>query len=157
MYGVLEHLLPLERVILLRRLGEQMKAGDILVTYETPNRLHPVNWHGPRWLFPWILPAELTYLYLKADQICPAEELIYELPSSAAEKMYRDGVGASFHEFCLAFDLSDFEILADGDSSVDRTPNPDYRSALRRTLGEYKNPIPAGFSCPSLDFVFAKK
>ena len=106
-----------------------------------------------------MLPPELLRAYIAPEQKF-VELPAAELSPPMIERLYRDGVGVSFHEFCLALSLSEFDVLADGDSNPKQSwyiPSPAYEQALRQVLVEYKEPMPAGFSRPSLDFVLKKK
>jgi 2-polyprenyl-3-methyl-5-hydroxy-6-metoxy-1,4-benzoquinol methylase len=62
-YALIEHLLVNERLNFLTDLWARLKPGGVLVVYETPNRLFPLDWHSSGCLFAQVLPDDLTALY----------------------------------------------------------------------------------------------
>ena len=154
-YALIEHLMPMERLILLRNLWSRLPIGAHLVVFETPNRLAPIDWHSTHLPFWNILPDDLAAQY--ANRFT-RNDVPQALKCGDRESMYRFGRGVSFHEFELALDsyeiLADFEApMAPDRSNFGQTRN--YTEILKAKLEEIS--VCKGFAAPSLDLIIRKK
>lgn len=153
-YALIEHLMPTERLVLLRNLWRGLPAGAHLIVFETPNRLAPMDWHSTHLPFWNTLPDDLAAQYANRST---RSDVPSKLKCGDQETMYRFGRGASFHEFDLA--LEAYEIVADFESpmALDRSnfgQKHKYTDALKEVLANVS--IHKGFAAPSLDLIIRK-
>lgn len=153
-YALIEHLMPMERLILLRNLWARLPIGALLVVFETPNRLAPTDWHSTHLPFWNVLPDDLAAQYANRST---RNDVPQTLKCGDRESMYRFGRGVSFHEFDLALDS--YEIIADFESPMapDRSnfgQGKNYTEILKNILKEIS--IHKGFAAPSLDLIIRK-
>lgn len=165
LYAVLEHLLPLERIYLLREIWDRLPKNGLIITYETPNRLSVIDWHTSKLPFADILPDELTALYYSRSERADFPRRVrarnpLELENVSRVEGFRFGRGVSFHEFELSIGLSNLRVVADGYS---KSAGPrryrayhDFEAALISVLATLNPPVARGFAFPSLDLVIAK-
>lgn len=154
--ALLEHLLPEERLGVLRTVWRLLRPGGIMVVYETPNRLCSFDWHSFQLPFFDSLPDALALEY--AQKTPRAHFRVGE--HHPVESLYRIGRGVGFHEFELAIGLEQLHVLADGFSPRlrfrDAMEVPAFERGLCQALRERLPHVPLGFARPSLDFVFQK-
>lgn len=153
-YALIEHLMPAERLTLLRNLWRRLPTGAHLVVFETPNRLAPMDWHSTHLPFWNVLPDDLAALYAHRSE---RSDIPPKLKCGDVEAMYRFGRGASFHEFDLA--LGTYEIVADFESpmALDRSnfgQTRQYTEALKDIMSGIS--VHKGFAAPSLDLIIRK-
>ena len=160
-YAMLEHLLIPERLNLLAMCRQIMKRdGAMLVTFETPNRFAPFDWHTSKLPFADILPDELIFEFAKQRsprRDHPAKRYA-ELTPGAIEATYRFGRGVSWHEFELAFGLENLEVVLDGYSARSKhqanyKSSDAYESALADIFARLEPPVLRGFCRPSLELL----
>lgn len=103
LYGVLEHMLPLERQTCIDKIWDMMEEQGVLVIYECPNRLWPKDIHTTGLLgWSW-LPPRLALSYGKFRR------KFNKLTS--LEEMYREGFGLTFWELDQLFAGKHYEYL----------------------------------------------
>ncbi len=166
MYALFEHLTVAERIGLLRLLRRETRPDCLFCIFETPNRLHPYDWHTTGALFADALPDDLYIEYLafaRKGRPSDAEraDFMREARAGSAETIYRRGRGASFHEFEVAVGLGALRIENDGFFDAVRRPRdrfcgpfPAYEAFLQERFATLDPPPPPGFSRPALDLLF---
>lgn len=156
--ALLEHLTIDERINLLRGVWNILEEGNIVIIYETPNRLGFFDWHS--FLLPFFnsLPDQLALLYASKS---PRKFFADQFKEEDVEELYRFGRGVSYHEFELAIDLNELSVINDGFSSFLNhrisMSHPVYDEALLEIFNKYLPHIPKGFICTSLDLIIKKK
>lgn len=155
--AVLEHLTIEERLRLLKFAWERLKSGGIMVICETPNRLAYFDSHTYLTHFFHSLPDELARQY--ALKFSKRKTLIDELKQRDWKtRLYKSGRGVSYHEFELAIDFNQANVLADGTSPYLAPENEhSYYGLLRSILKSELPHIPKGFSTEWINLVIRKK
>ena len=154
--ALLEHLTIDERINLLRGVWNVLEEGNIIIIYETPNRIGFFDWHS--FLLPFFnsLPDQLALLYANKS---PRKYFTDHLKEDV-EELYRFGRGVSYHEFELAFNLNEISVINDGFSSYLNhrisLSHPVFDEALLEIFDKYLPHIPKGFICSSLDLIIKK-
>ncbi|MBN2568713.1 MAG: class I SAM-dependent methyltransferase [Deltaproteobacteria bacterium] len=154
--AVLEHLTIDERINLLKGTWDILEEGNIIIIYETPNRLSFFDWHS--FLLPFFdsLPDQLALLYAHKT---PREFFTDHLKGDV-EELYRFGRGVSYHEFELSLNFSELSVINDGFSSYLKqrvsSSHPMFDEVLLEIFDKYLPHIPKGFICPSLDLIIQK-
>lgn len=156
--AVLEHMTIEERLEVLQALWTLLRVDGIMVVYDTPNRLYPLDFHSFRLpFFDW-LPEEIAVRYASHS---PRHELPQMLASASDRKLmlHRIGRGASYHEFDLAIGLNAFDVVNDGYSSLlsHRKRNTVYEGFLAGALNEFAPHVAPGFGKAFLELVLRKK
>lgn len=156
--AVLEHMRMDERLAVLETTWSMLRAGGIMVIYDTPNRLYAFDIHSFRLPFFNWLPDDLALLYASRS---PRSEFS-PLLSQAQDKMetlYRLGRGVSYHEFDLMIGLSEFEVIHDGYSRLltHRPISDAFEGMLLNVFERYSPHVPAGFSKQYLEMILRKK
>jgi 2-polyprenyl-3-methyl-5-hydroxy-6-metoxy-1,4-benzoquinol methylase len=154
--AVLEHLTIDERINLLQGVWGVLEEGNIVIIYETPNRIGFFDWHS--FLLPFFhsLPDQLALLYANRT---PREFFTDHLKGDL-EELYRFGRGVSYHEFELSFNFNELSVINDGFSSYLKprisSSHPLFDEALLEIFARYLPHIPKGFTCSSLDLIIKK-
>lgn len=160
LYAVLEHMTPAERLDCLRRMWWKLPVGGAVVVVETPNRLTWEDKHTAYTDFFHMLPDEYALDYARRSPRPGLAEVFGGFDAANfRESRYRWGLGASFHEFELAFEEDLNEILvADGlePEMVQMFPVEADELALRKYFLDRRIPQPIGFSRAVLNLVFRK-
>lgn len=109
MFAVVEHMTLDERLSAIREAWSLIKPGGLLVVIETPNRLWLQDSHTSMEDFYWWLPDDLAMLWAIRTPRKDFADAFKEVSSTKTMQerkvcLARWGRGASFHEFCLAFD-----------------------------------------------------
>lgn len=160
LYAVLEHMTPSERLHYLQRIWRFLPAGGAIVVIETPNRLTWEDKHTAYMDFFHMLPDEFVVPYAERSPRPQFAETMRRITGpSFRESRYRWGLGASFHEFELAFEEKLAEIVvADGleTEMVQMFPVEPDELALRKYFIERAIPQPIGFSRAVLNLIFRK-
>lgn len=154
--AVLEHLTIGERLRLLKFAWERLKSDGIMVICETPNRLAYFDSHTYLTHFFHSLPDELARQY--ALKFSKRTTLIDELKQRDWQtRLYKSGRGVSYHEFELAIDFNQVNVLADGTSPYLAPENEhSYYGLLRNILKSELPHIPKGFSTEWINLVIKK-
>jgi S-adenosylmethionine-dependent methyltransferase len=162
-YALLEHLLPMERIIFLVAAWKHLPIDGYLVVGEAPNRLYWFDWHSSQMPFIDQLPPEFAYLWNATSQRnnIPKDiraSTLAELESGNFERLYRFGRGVSFHEFYTCIGPDAFEVAHTYDIDCSRLAgwNPDYVETLRKQLAEVRPPVDPTFAQPRLDLILRK-
>jgi SAM-dependent methyltransferase len=160
LYAVLEHLTPSERLHYLRVMWQTLPMHGAIVVIETPNRLTWEDKHTAYMDFFHMLPDEYVSAYSEKSPRSHFAETMRQLAGpSFRESRYRWGLGASFHEFELAFKENLNEILvADGleQEMIDMFLVEEDELALRRYFLARSIDQPIGFSRAVLNLIFRK-
>lgn len=155
--AVLEHLTIDERINLLKGIWGVLEEGNIIIIYETPNRIGFFDWHS--FLLPFFdsLPDQLALLYANRT---PREFFTDHLKGDL-EELYRFGRGVSYHEFELSLNFDEISVINDGFSSyLNRrisSSHPVFDETLIEIFDKYLPHIPKGFICSSLDLIIQKR
>jgi SAM-dependent methyltransferase len=165
-YALFEHLLPLERIKLLKALWKYLPVGGYLVTIELPNRLALVDWHTTSLPFADILPSEIYALYAGTSEKVEWDDIkaatIGDVGKVSRDRQYRLGRGVSYHEFYLALGHDSFEVVANDKSphAIFRGNLPgydaEYHEMVARQLAALDPPIDPSFAAPCLDLIIKK-
>jgi 2-polyprenyl-3-methyl-5-hydroxy-6-metoxy-1,4-benzoquinol methylase len=160
LYAVLEHLTPEERLSYLSTMWKRLPVGGAIVVVETPNRLTWEDKHTTFCDFFHMIPDEFVVRYVDRTRRPGFAGAIKEVPAERLkETRYRWGLGASFHEFEIAFGEALADILvADGleQEMVDMFPVEADEIALRRYFIDRQVAQPIGFSRSVLNLIFRK-
>ena len=160
LYAVLEHLTPEERLSYLSTMWRHLPPGGAIVVVETPNRLTWEDKHTTFSDFFHMIPDEYVPRYVEKTKRPGFADTIKQVsPENLRETRYRWGLGASFHEFELAFAEPLAEILvADGleQEMVDMFPIESDEIALRKYFVDRQVAQPIGFSRAVLNLIFRK-
>lgn len=167
-YALLEHLTIRERIVLLNGAMRALPVGGHLVLHETPNRLAPLDWHSSHLPFHDVLPDELAQMNLtrctRTDRPTHFVKTRLDEDPGHLTALYRQGRGASFHEFDLAIGLDNFEVVKDGRDLPYRRPKA-IEGAPFAAFAKFAEAtgdvleamgIHRGFACASLDLVLRK-
>jgi SAM-dependent methyltransferase len=166
-YALFEHLLPLERIKLLRALWKYLPVGGYLITVELPNRLSLLDWHTTGLPFADILPSDLYAIYASQSKYAEVwDDLkahsVEQAESICRERQYRNGRAISFHEFYLALDSDSFGIVADDQSQKaiyrGNLPgyNPEYQKVIENRLSVLAPHVHRAFAASCLDLIIQK-
>ena len=162
-YALFEHLLPLERIKLLRGAWSHLPVGGYLVIVETPNRLYWYDWHTWQMPFADQLPEEIAYLWhafssrggVATDVIARS---LAEAENGNFGRLYRMGRGASFHEFVVALGTDAFEVV--NVTLPNRSSLQGYDDVaikeLERQLALVQPAVHPHFARPCLDLILRK-
>lgn len=160
LYAVLEHLTPVERLHYLQAMWQALPDGGAIVVIETPNRLTWEDKHTAYMDFFHMLPDEYVCAYAERSPRPHFAETMKRLDEeSFRESRYRWGLGASFHEFELAFSENLNEIVvADGlePEMSNMFPIEADEVALRQYFMRRGVAQPIGFSRAVLNLIFRK-
>jgi 2-polyprenyl-3-methyl-5-hydroxy-6-metoxy-1,4-benzoquinol methylase len=160
LYAVLEHLTPLERLHYLQAMWKALPEGGAIVVIETPNRLTWEDKHTAYMDFFHMLPDEYVRAYAERSPRPYFAETMKGLDeASFRESRYRWGMGASFHEFELAFSENLNEVVvADGleQEMTSMFPIEADEVALRQYFIRRGVAQPIGFSRAVLNLIFQK-
>lgn len=160
LYAVLEHLTPTERLHYLQAMWQALPEGGAIVVIETPNRLTWEDKHTAYMDFFHMLPDEYVRAYAERSPRPHFAETMKRLDEvSFRESRYRWGLGASYHEFELAFSENLNEIVvADGlePEMTDMFPIEADELALRQYFVRRGVAQPIGFSRAVLNLIFRK-
>lgn len=168
MYALVEHLMPDERVTLLRTLKKNLKRNAVAIVVEMPNRLSPIDWHTTGLLLPDVVDDETFLAYaLTSPRGNVRKQLESRKPQSKnaqIELAYRAGRGVSFHEWVIAGDFDKLEIVQDGyETRLKATrdefakPNEQFEAGLLDMFRKVPVPIPSAFARPVIDMIFRWK
>ncbi len=160
LYAVLEHLTPDERLHYLHAMWQALPEGGAIVVIETPNRLTWEDKHTAYMDFFHMLPDEYVRAYAERSPRPHFAETMKQLDeASFRESRYRWGLGASFHEFELAFSENLNEIVvANGleQEMINMFPVESDEVALREYFIRRGIAQPIGFSRAVLNLIFRK-
>ena len=115
MYAVFEHFTLAEREIVLEGVRELLSPDGLLLIAETPNRLIPHDGHSTSLHFFQSLPPELAIAYIDRSPREDAKKI--GGAADPIERLFRFGMGASYHEFDLYLHGADGampSIISDG-------------------------------------------
>ncbi len=101
-FACLEHLLPAERLNLLKQAWQLLRDGGLLCVADTPNRLWYFDNHSSMLPFFHWLPPALASKYSRFSPRAIYNEVFDESRPETGERIQRMGRGASYHEFELA-------------------------------------------------------
>lgn len=162
-YALFEHLTPIERIKLLIGAWKHLSIGGRLIIIETPNRLYFYDWHSSQIPFQDQLPPEIAFLWngFSDRNSIPADikaNSVAEIEKGNAERLYRFGRGASFHEFYGALGPASFAVA--NRSILDRREfknwNASYIAVLAEQLASVSPPPHEAFAQPCLDLILEK-
>lgn len=160
LYAVLEHLTPSERLHYLKAMWQALPEGGAIVVVETPNRLTWEDKHTAHMDFFHMLPDEFVRAYAERSPRPYFAETMKQLDeASFRESRYRWGLGASFHEFELAFSENLNEIVVADGLELEMTnmfPIEADEVALRQYFIRRGVTQPIGFSRAVLNLIFRK-
>lgn len=160
LYAVLEHLTPDERLSYLSAIWKRLPPGGAIVVIETPNRLTWEDKHTTFSDFFHMIPDEYVVRYVDKTRRPGFANVMKEVSAERLkETRYRWGLGASFHEFEIAFEEPLIDILvADGleQEMVDMFPVEPDEIALRKYFVDRNLSQPIGFSRSVLNLIFRK-
>lgn len=118
LFAVVEHLTQRERQEYLSTIWREiLQPGGFLIVVDTPNRLGLFDFHTSHLPFFHLLPEELALRYFHRS---PRAEFVNGMAQASAagaeEALHRWGIGASFHDFEVAFDVDTLDglIVASG-------------------------------------------
>ncbi len=112
LFACLEHLLPVERLEVLRQAWKLLRGGGMLCVADTPNRLWHFDNHSSMLPFFHWLPDELACRYSRFSPREIYNEVFDENRPETKDQLLRMGRGASYHEFELAIaPLSELDIV----------------------------------------------
>lgn len=119
LFAVLEHLTQSERLQYLERIWTRLlKPGGYLIVVDTPNRLTYYDYHTSEMPFFHLLPPELALRYFSRSrraEFVNGLSTVLRAHENATEALHRWGLGASYHEFEIAFGCDlDGLIVANG-------------------------------------------
>ena len=164
LFAVLEHLTQEERIIYLSTIWHEiLRPGGYLVVVDTPNRLAYFDAHTSEMPFFHILPPHLALNYFcrspRAEFVSGMREVI-QAREDAVIALHRWGLGASFHEFEIAFGVESLEglIVANGfEWEMTNWFPPKLEDKLLVTyFVEKELTQDVGFSRSVLNFIFKK-
>ena len=160
LYAVLEHLTPIERLHYLQAMWQALPEGGAIVVIETPNRLTWEDKHTAYMDFFHMLPDEYVRAYAERSPRPYFAETMKGLDeASFRESRYRWGMGASFHEFELAFSENLNEIVVADGLELEMTnmfPIEADEVALRQYFIRRGVAQPIGFSRAVLNLILRK-
>src|SRR5215469_1209157 len=120
LYALLEHLTQEERIVYLSTIWHQiLRPGGHLVVVDTPNRLCYFDSHTSEMPFFHLLSPHLALQYFgrspRAEFVCGMRDVM-KTSEDAVTALHRWGLGASFHEFEIAFETDSLDglIVANG-------------------------------------------
>ena len=115
LFAVLEHLTQEERIRYLSFIWHEiLRPGGYLIVVDTPNRLSYFDEHTSVMPFFHLLPPYLALRYFdrspRLEFVAGIQDVI-QASEDATMALHRWGLGASFHEFEIAFDMTSLESL----------------------------------------------
>jgi S-adenosylmethionine-dependent methyltransferase len=120
LYAVLEHLTPEERIKYLSTIWHEiLRPGGHLVVVDTPNRLSYFDAHTSEMPFFHLLSPHLALQYFgrspRAEFVSGMRDVM-KTSEDPVTALHRWGLGASFHEFEIAFETDSLDglIVANG-------------------------------------------
>jgi S-adenosylmethionine-dependent methyltransferase len=164
LYAVLEHLTPEERIEYLSTIWHEiLRPGGHLVVDDTPNRLCYFDSHTSKMPFFHLLSPQLALQYFdrspRAEFVSGMRDVM-ESSEDPVTALHRHGLGASFHEFEIAFETDSLDglIVANGfePEMISWFP-PELEERLLVTYFiERKLRQNIGFARRTLNFIFKK-
>jgi SAM-dependent methyltransferase len=164
LYAVLEHLTPEERIEYLSAIWHEiLRPGGYLVVVDTPNRLCYFDAHTSKMPFFHLLSPQLALQYFdrspRAEFVSGMRDIM-KCSEDAVTALHRCGLGASFHEFEIAFETDSLDslIVANGfePEMISWFP-PELEERLLVTYFiEKKLQQNIGFARRTLNFIFKK-
>lgn len=130
-WAVLEHMTVPERLLSLRAAWENLAEGALLTVVETPNRLWPHDSHTSGLPFFSWLPQDLAFRYSRhSERVGFGDRYVDEHPPEAEfQHFLRRGLGVSYHEFAVAFDVAPSDIEVVSCMQLERRRAAPYRQA----------------------------
>ena len=117
--AVLEHMTVKERMVFLPEIWKFMRPGNVLVVAETPNRLTYNDDHTAEMPFFHMLPTDLKVRYAINSARSGLHEALSALADTSGDELEtlvcRLGIGISYHDFEIGFDITDLETCLIGD------------------------------------------
>lgn len=157
--AVLEHMTYEERIVSLRMAWRHIAPGGVLAIYETPNRLWFFDGHTSGANFINWLPDSLA-----VDYAGRTPRAGFNSEQLTIEKLYRWGRGASFHEFDVAIELHNVEILESMHEFLARLhpgylerTEPPLAQRYRQLLAEIEPALPAPFTEETLNLAMRRR
>jgi ubiquinone/menaquinone biosynthesis C-methylase UbiE len=166
-FAALEHMTIDERLKALSAAWRLTKPDGLLCVVETPNRLWWYDGHTSHLPFFNWLPEEIALRYMVNSKRVFAGEYRSAQPGDPAWtiRLWREGLGASYHEFELALGrpVAEIDIVDSMDLWLMRC-NPLYRMRyilahqhFSRLLRKFKPGLPHAFSLPILNVAIRKR
>lgn len=162
--AVLEHMTELERKDFLPEIWKCLKPGGVLVIAEVPNRLSYLDEHTAKLPFFHFLPTDVKVEYSNRSPRRIFSESIAQTrihPSNNMNEVFsRWGIGLSYHDFEIGFEVDDLNtiLMADGYEHATIAWFPP--SMEERILVNYfvEKPVlkPIGFCRNVLNIMFVK-